>query len=286
MRPQELPSPRQQRPGGKEAQVLQRTLLGSLGQAIATYDLIRPGDRILVCVSGGKDSLALLHLLLRLQRRSPVPFELVAGHINLGHGTETLEPYFRTLGIDYRFVTRPLQRLAREHCSPGKPVCALCSRFRRAALYDMADEADCNSLALAHHADDLIETVLMSMLFAGQIKSMPARLIADDGQHLLIRPLCLTWEHDLARYAQLLRLPVIPNPECNDRPGTRRRWVKEVLAGALRTHPAVKGNLLRALQNVLPSHLLAFHPHVALGLRDRTDIAHARATTHTRTPKG
>lgn len=249
----------------RELRRCRQRLLEAAGQAIARFDLIRAGDRVLVAVSAGKDSLTLLDFLLHLRQAAPIDFEMVAGHIDVsgapsgsGLGTgDRMAAYFERLGVPHVVHRAPIQRLAEQISDPAKNPCALCARFKRAALYDLARDRGCTTVALGHHADDLIETVLLSMFFAGQIKSMPPKLRSDDDTLWLIRPLCLAWEAEIERYAREARLPVIPNPTCNERLDSRRRWLKQWLAETSRALPHLKGNLLHSLGKVVPSHLLA-----------------------------
>jgi tRNA 2-thiocytidine biosynthesis protein TtcA len=254
------PSLADDKAAAKALRLLRRRIMRLVGTAIGDYGLIRDGDRILVAVSGGKDSLSLLDLLCDLVRRSPVRFSLVAGHIDPGLGTkERLDAYFAKLGIEHRILERPFLRMIADQGIPEAKRCVLCARYRRGALYDLAGQLGCNTVALAHHADDLIETLLMSILFSGQIKAMPARLLSDSGLYQVIRPLCLVRETDLVSYARQAGLPVIANMKCNERTDTKRAWVKRFLAEATQDCPAVKGNALHALTRVVPSHLLAFN---------------------------
>ncbi len=244
----------------KTLELLRRKLLRAMGEAIHDYDLIREGDKIMVAVSAGKDSLTLLHLLDWLQKRSPVHFEFIAAHIDPGYGTgPKMEHYFQELGVKHAVIERPFIRMVEQKEADPTRRCNLCARFRRAALYDLATREGCSTIALGHHADDLIETLLMSILFSGQIKSMPARLISDSGEHTVIRPLCLAWEKDIIQYAKLCALPVVENIVCNQQLDTRRRWTKEFLANMQAESHHIKGNVLHSLQRVVKSHLLAFN---------------------------
>lgn len=240
--------------------MLHHKLMRDMGQAIGDYGLIHEGDRIMVAVSAGKDSLVLLDLLLALQKRSPVHFDLVAAHIDPGIGSAgPMTEYFAKLGVKAVVKERPFIRMVEKKEADPTRRCNLCARFRRAALYDMATSEQCRIVALGHHADDLIETLLMSILYSGQIKAMPARLISDSGEHVVIRPLCLAWEKDIARYAVLAGLPVIENVVCNEQLDNKRRWTKQFLAGMQADCHHIKGNILHSLQRVVTSHLLAFN---------------------------
>jgi tRNA 2-thiocytidine biosynthesis protein TtcA len=238
---------------------LERRLSRALARAIEDFDLVEDGDRILVAVSGGKDSLGLLHLLMRLRTRAPVDFELVAVNLDQGHPgfpADRLRRHFESLGVEHVMLRRDTYSVVRRLVPDGKAACPVCSRLRRGILYGAAEELGCSKIALGHHRDDLVETLLLSALYAGALKTMPPRLRADDGRNVVIRPLCYAAEEDLAALAEALRLPVIPCDLCGSQPNLRRRRVKELLAGLSREHPAVKGNLLHALGRVVPTHLL------------------------------
>lgn len=245
--------------GTEERSRLERRLLRATSQAICDFDLIQEGDRILVAVSGGKDSYTLLHLLLKLSARAPVDFDLLAVNLDQGqpgYRADMVEGHLRTVGVPYRMLKRDsfavVKRLVRE----GKPACPLCSRLRRGILYNAAVELDCNKIALGHHRDDLVETLLLSALYAGALKSMPPKLRSDDGRNVVIRPMCYAAEEDVSAFAKLMDFPIVPCDVCGSDPSPRRRKVKELLSQLSRENRAVKGNLLNALRNVVPSHLL------------------------------
>ncbi|HCF58117.1 MAG TPA: tRNA 2-thiocytidine(32) synthetase TtcA [Myxococcales bacterium] len=238
---------------------LEGRLLNEVGRAIEAYELIAEGDRILVGVSGGKDSLTLLHLLEKLRRRAPVRFELVA--VNLDQGAPGFDPepvraYLAGLGVEHHMLREDTFSIAKRLTPPGKTYCSVCSRLRRGILYNTAVELRCNKMALGHHRDDLIETLLLSALFSGSLKSMPAKLVADDGRNTVIRPLIYSSEERIRAYALEQRLPVLPASPCAEGENLQRARVKQLIADLAKEHPAVPGNLLNALQNVVPSHLL------------------------------
>jgi tRNA 2-thiocytidine biosynthesis protein TtcA len=238
---------------------LEKRLLNEVGRAIRDFDLIAGGDRILVAVSGGKDSLTLLHLLMRLRERSPVAFSLVAVNLDQGQPgfpAHALESYLAGLGIEYRMVRRDTYSIVKRLTEPGKSYCPVCSRLRRGILYNVAVELGCTKVALGHHREDLIETLLLSALFAGALKSMPPKLLSDDGRNTVIRPLAYCAEETIRAFAQEMNFPIIPCSLCQSQENAQRRKVKELIADLAREHPAVPGNLLNALGNVLPSHLL------------------------------
>ncbi len=247
---------------------LERRLLGAAGRAVKDFDLIAGGDRILVAVSGGKDSYTLLHVLMRLRERAPVRFDLVAVNLDQGHPgypAEAVERHLRSAGVPYRMLREDTLSVVRRLVPPGRTACPVCSRLRRGILYRAAAEMECTSIALGHHRDDLIETLLLSALYSGRLKTMPPRLRSDDGRNLVIRPLCYAAEEDIAAFAAAMRFPVIPCDLCGSQPNLRRKRVKALLAELSAEHPAVKGNLMNALGTVVPSHLLDRDLLAALG---------------------
>ncbi len=243
----------------REAERLEKRLLRAAGDAIADFGLVEQGARILVAVSGGKDSYTLLHVLMRLRERAPVDFELVAVNLDQGqpgYPAEVVERHFQAVGVPYRMLRRDTYSVVRRLVPEGKTACAVCSRLRRGVLYGAAVELGCTKIALGHHRDDLVETLLLSALYSGALKSMPPRLHAKDGRNVVIRPLCYAAEEDIAAFAEAMRFPIVPCDLCGSQPNLRRRRVKALLAELSREHPTVKGNLLAALGHVVPSHLL------------------------------
>ncbi len=242
-----------------DAARLEKKLLRAAGDAIADFALVEPGDRILVAVSGGKDSWTLLHVLMRLRARAPVDFELVAVNLDQGqpgYPAHVVEGHLRALGVPYRMIARDTYSVVKRLVPEGKTTCPVCSRLRRGVLYGAAIELGCTKIALGHHRDDLVETLLLSALYSGTLKSMPPRLHARDGKNVVIRPLCYAAEEDIAAFAEAMRFPIVPCDLCGSQPNLRRKRVKGLLAELSREHPTVKGSLLAALGHVVPSHLL------------------------------
>jgi tRNA 2-thiocytidine biosynthesis protein TtcA len=242
-----------------EVERLERRLLRAASRAIEDFGLVEDGDRILVAVSGGKDSYGLLHVLLRLQARAPVDFELVAVNLDQGHPgypAHVVEAHFRAVGVPYRMLREDTLSVVKRLVPEGGTYCSACSRLRRGILYTAAVEMGCTKIALGHHRDDLVETLLLSALYSGALRSMPARLVSRDGRNVVIRPLCYAAEEDLAAFAGAMRFPVVPCDLCGSQPNLRRKRVKRLLAELTAEHPAVKGNLLHALGKVVPGHLL------------------------------
>jgi tRNA 2-thiocytidine biosynthesis protein TtcA len=238
---------------------LERDLVRQVGKAIATFDLISQGDRIMVCLSGGKDSYALLDLLRLLQRRAPVDFELVAVNVDQGwpgYDTAAIRAHLEREGVEHRMESADYARLVEEKLRPGQTPCTLCSRFRRGYLYDLADRVGATKIALGHHADDAIETLVMNMMFSGRLASMPPRVTSDDGRHVVIRPLAYVTEAATRAYAAERDYPVV---RCGclscGLPDQKRQVVKRLLAQLETENPGMKAQMLASLHNVSASHL-------------------------------
>jgi tRNA 2-thiocytidine biosynthesis protein TtcA len=243
---------------------LERRIVQKIGQAVADYGLIADGDRIMVCVSGGKDSYALLDALLLLGRKSPVRYSLVAVNVDQGwpgYQTDAIAAHLQARGVEHRMVraheiAEVVERVLRPQ-ETGATPCSLCSRLRRGVLYGLATELGATKIALGHHLDDLAETLLMNLFFTGSLRSMPPRLVSDDGRHVVIRPLAYVEERDLVAYADERRYPVVrcSCPTCG-LPEQQRQVVKRMLSSLEEAHPGLKPQMLAAMKNVKAAHLL------------------------------
>ena len=248
---------------------LEKLLLNRVGKAIQQYRLIEDGDRILVALSGGKDSYALLALLDRLRARAPIAFELIPWHLDQqqpGYDGAPLRRWLEARGEPFEIASHDTYTVVVDRIPEGKTYCSLCSRLRRGIMYNAAEALGCNKIALGHHADDAVETLILNMMFAGQLSSMPPWLRSDDGRNQVIRPLILCWENDLAAYAEHMAFPILPCDLCGSQDNLQRQAVKQLLSTLERTHPHIKGSLLGALGNTRPTHLLDSDLWRTLGL--------------------
>ncbi|HEX2733032.1 MAG TPA: tRNA 2-thiocytidine(32) synthetase TtcA [Polyangiaceae bacterium] len=253
------PEPSSPRPLPAQLAQLEKKLLGQVARASHDFKLLEPGDRVMVAVSGGKDSHTLLHLLRGLTRRAPFPFSIIAVNLDQkqpGFPEDVLPSYFEREGYEYRIIEEDTYSIVKEKVPEGRTTCSLCSRLRRGILYNVAQELGATKIALGHHRDDAIETLLLNQFYSGQLKAMPARLHSDDGRNVVIRPLIYCAEAEIAEYAAAKAFPIIPCNLCGSQENLKRQEVKELLATLERTNPKLRANLMAALKNVRASHLL------------------------------
>ncbi len=257
-------------------QKLHMRLCRLVGQAIADFQMIEPGDTVMVCLSGGKDSYGLLDVLLSIQSRSPVPYSLVAVNLDQkqpGFPEHVLPDYLRKLGVPFHIEEQDTYSVVKDMIPEGKTTCSLCSRLRRGILYGVAEKLGATKIALGHHRDDIVETMFLNMLFNGNLKAMPPKLRSDDGKHVVIRPLAYIRETELARYADLRKFPLIPCDLCGSQENLKRQEVKALLKDWEDRYPNSGDSIFSALTNITPSHLLDRH------LFDFSSLASSRQQT-------
>jgi tRNA 2-thiocytidine biosynthesis protein TtcA len=242
----------------KNLQRLKKRLESDVGKAIADFNMIEDGDTILVCISGGKDSYAMLSILMAMQQRAPVDFRLIAMNLDQkqpGFPADVLPAYLAALGVEHRIVEQDTYSIVKEKIPEGKTTCSLCSRLRRGVIYRTAKELGANKIALGHHRDDMVHTLFLNLLFGGKLKAMPPKLLTDDGAHVVIRPLAYCSESDIARYARGMEFPIIPCNLCGSQSNLQRQKIREMMADWDQRFPGRTESVFTAMQTVVPSHL-------------------------------
>lgn len=242
-----------------EENKLEKKLCRLVGQAIGDFGMIEDGDKVMVCVSGGKDSYAMLDILMKLRERAPINFEIIAVNLDQkqpNFPAEILPNYLKNLGVQYHIEEQDTYSIVRRVIPEGKTTCGLCSRLRRGILYRVADELGATKIALGHHRDDILETLMLNMFYAGKLKGMPPKLRSDDGKHIVIRPLAYVPEKLLERYAADMNFPIIPCDLCGSQHNLQRQVMKEMLRDWEKKHPGRVENLFRSMHHIVPSHLM------------------------------
>ncbi|OSM99553.1 MULTISPECIES: tRNA 2-thiocytidine(32) synthetase TtcA [Lonsdalea] len=237
---------------------LQKRLRRNVGEAIAAFNMIEDGDRIMVCLSGGKDSYTMLEILRNLQQSAPIQFSLVAVNLDQkqpGFPEHVLPEYLDSLGVEYKIVEENTYGIVKEKVPEGKTTCSLCSRLRRGILYRTATELGATKIALGHHRDDILQTLFLNMFYGGKLKGMPPKLMSDDGKHVVIRPLAYCREKDIERFAEAKHFPIIPCNLCGSQPNLQRQVIKDLLRDWDKRYPGRIETMFTAIQNVVPSHL-------------------------------
>jgi tRNA 2-thiocytidine biosynthesis protein TtcA len=265
-----------------EANKLSKKLHRQVGQAITDFNMIEAGDKVMVCLSGGKDSYALLDVLLSLRERAPIPFELVAVNLDQkqpGFPAQVLPQYLQSRGVPFHIEDQDTYSIVKKLIPEGQTMCSLCSRLRRGILYRVASELGATKIALGHHRDDMVVTLLMNMFFGGRLKGMPPKLVSDDGRHVVIRPLAYVAETDLERWAAHRRFPIIPCTLCGSQDSLQRVQIKAMVREWERQYPGRTDNMLHAMGHVVPSHLMdpRLHPFSTLQASGVPDAAGDKA---------
>jgi tRNA 2-thiocytidine biosynthesis protein TtcA len=271
----------------EERDQLERRLAKDVGRAVGEFSMIEESDRVMVAISGGKDSYTMLHLLRRLQKSAPIKFELIAINIDQGHPgypVETLREFLVREGYEHRIVHEDTYSVVKEKIPEGKTYCSLCSRLRRGILYSLARELGCTKIALGHHRDDVLATLMLNLVFAGQLKAMPPKLKSDDGTNTVIRPLAYAAEDTIARFAELQEFPILPCDLCGSQENLQRKQMQRLLNDMEATNPGTKTSMLAALRNVRASHLLDAGLWRKLGLPVVGDAPAEEAQTTTTIP--
>ena len=248
----------------REIHKLEKRLCRQVGQAIMDFNLIEEGDRVMVCVSGGKDSYGMLDILLKMQARAPIHFDLIAVNLDQkqpGFPDHILPDYLKNLGVPFHIETQDTYSIVKKVIPEGKTMCSLCSRLRRGILYRVADELKITKIALGHHRDDMLQTFFLNMFFGGKLKGMPPKLVSDDGGHIVIRPLANVAEKDLTRWAAHRQFPIIPCSLCGSQENLQRKQIGNMLREWEKQYPGRTETMFTALQNVVPSHLMDAKRH-------------------------
>ncbi|RBP84751.1 tRNA 2-thiocytidine(32) synthetase TtcA [Marinomonas rhizomae] len=241
-----------------ELNKLQKRLRRLTGQAIADFNMIEDGDKVMVCLSGGKDSYTMLEILRNLQASAPINFSIIAVNLDQkqpGFPEHILPAYLEELGVDFHILERDTYSIVKEIVPEGKTTCGLCSRLRRGSLYGFAEEIGATKIALGHHRDDILETLFLNMFFGGKLKSMPPKLLSDDGKHIVIRPLSYCKEEDIEAFATMKEYPIIPCNLCGSQENLQRQVVKDMLQKWEKEFPGRTETMFSAMQNIVPSHL-------------------------------
>lgn len=237
---------------------LQKKLRSGMGRAIADFNMIEDGDRIMVCLSGGKDSYTMLSILQSLQKNAPINFELVAVNLDQkqpGFPEHVLPEYLEQLGVEYYIVDRDTYSIVKSKIPEGKTTCGLCSRLRRGTLYSFAEDIKANKIALGHHKDDIVETLFLNMFYGSKLSAMPPKLLSDDGRNIVIRPLAYSREKDIARFAEIMEYPIIPCNLCGSQENLQRQAIKQMLQDWEKQHPSRIESIFSSLQNIAPSQM-------------------------------
>lgn len=253
------PRSNKERKASYESNKLAKRLRRQVGQAIADFDMIKDGDKVMACLSGGKDSYALLDILMHLRSHAPIHFDIIAVNLDQkqpGFPEHVLPEYLSRLGVPFHIEAQDTYSIVKRVIPEGKTMCSLCSRLRRGVLYRVAQELGATKIALGHHRDDILETFFLNMFYSGKLKTMPPKLVSDDGRNVVIRPLAYCEEKDLEAYAVLRQFPIIPCTLCGSQATLKRKEVKALLQDWEKRHPGRMETLLTSLQNVKPSHLL------------------------------
>ena len=238
---------------------LHKRLCRQVGQAIGDFNMIEDGDKVMVCLSGGKDSYALLDILMTLRERAPIRFELIAVNLDQkqpNFPADILPAYLTKLGVPFHIENQDTYSIVKRLIPEGKTTCSLCSRLRRGILYRVADELGCNKIALGHHRDDILETFFLNMFFGGKLKGMPAKLVSDDGKHMVIRPMAYVKEADSERYAEVKGFPIIPCDLCGSQENLQRKQIKNLMREWEKKYPGRVESIFSSLSTVVPSHLM------------------------------